>query len=672
MAKFLDKTGLDTFWAKIKSTFQTLGNLVTSWGSTPSDSKYPSEKLVKTSLDAISTNARTIPQDSSKGANLVVNGSGRMSSNYNFSGFTYLPTICYNGSAGSFGFNGAQGNNEFISCDFNKKIIFSADIRNLVVQPSNCVHRIYIAEYDIDKNSITAKNVMYGVGTLTELTQDLNPGDTVVHLADLSNANWLSSTTFHRGFIFWNYQNSYGYLYPPETYSRNVYPSVDSYSLWDVANVNVSTGTITLNSGWTGPAIPAGTKVSRRGSGGSYPYPATITTGDTEWHTLKGYAKGIVAPGTSERVSTKFSQGTAFIKVGMYPSNLSNTDTVTGKRAVVTNFFVYEEQDINDGFGTLPVNRGGTGATTAKNAANILLPSLDPGDDNVIDSDLIIASNHTSGVTDTTKFVRQTAAKLWNYIKGKISSVLGLSESNGVKTFTGNAATATALSAGDDRTKLDGIAEGAEVNVQSDWNQTTSTADDYIKNKPMCGNIVVPNAKWLKLSIPRGTQALHASFMMQTSHGATQMLGVLCMNNYISGDTETITGVSICMLRGGKNAGQNIDGVYEEDNGNGYKNFYLYFGDDNAQHNVYWTWAGGTNNISISVVDSAPSTALSMGHSYLPVIAKNIADSSISVGSDTQGVYVSNNGRIEACKKLVQAVNSIDTSNMDPDVLYVM
>lgn len=33
-------------------------------------------------------------------------------------------------------------------------------------------------------------------------------------------------------------------------------------------------------------------------------------------------------------------------------------------------------------------------------------------------------------------------------------------------------------------TKLNGIASGAEVNVQSDWNQTTTTADDYIKNKP--------------------------------------------------------------------------------------------------------------------------------------------------------------------------------------------
>lgn len=34
------------------------------------------------------------------------------------------------------------------------------------------------------------------------------------------------------------------------------------------------------------------------------------------------------------------------------------------------------------------------------------------------------------------------------------------------------------------KTKLDGIATGAEVNVQADWSQSNNTADDYIKNKP--------------------------------------------------------------------------------------------------------------------------------------------------------------------------------------------
>ena len=35
-----------------------------------------------------------------------------------------------------------------------------------------------------------------------------------------------------------------------------------------------------------------------------------------------------------------------------------------------------------------------------------------------------------------------------------------------------------------DQTKLSGIEAGAEANVQSDWQQADTTADDYIKNKP--------------------------------------------------------------------------------------------------------------------------------------------------------------------------------------------
>lgn len=38
-----------------------------------------------------------------------------------------------------------------------------------------------------------------------------------------------------------------------------------------------------------------------------------------------------------------------------------------------------------------------------------------------------------------------------------------------------------------EKNKLSGIAAGAEVNVQADWNQTNVDADDYIKNKPSIG-----------------------------------------------------------------------------------------------------------------------------------------------------------------------------------------
>lgn len=40
-----------------------------------------------------------------------------------------------------------------------------------------------------------------------------------------------------------------------------------------------------------------------------------------------------------------------------------------------------------------------------------------------------------------------------------------------------------------DKTKLDGIEADAEVNVQSDWNQSNTQADDYIKNKPVIPTI---------------------------------------------------------------------------------------------------------------------------------------------------------------------------------------
>jgi hypothetical protein len=46
------------------------------------------------------------------------------------------------------------------------------------------------------------------------------------------------------------------------------------------------------------------------------------------------------------------------------------------------------------------------------------------------------------------------------------------------------------------KTKLDSIAAGAEVNVQSDWNQTNTGADDYIKNKP-----TIPSSGYTRVTL---------------------------------------------------------------------------------------------------------------------------------------------------------------------------
>lgn len=85
-----------------------------------------------------------------------------------------------------------------------------------------------------------------------------------------------------------------------------------------------------------------------------------------------------------------------------------------------------------------------------------------------------------------------------------------------------------------EKNKLAGIENGAEVNVQSDWNQSDSTADDYIKHKPSvaqpmyatfsvnnnvvtCDKTVHEMAEWLSNgNIVIATLSLYAGFRLET------------------------------------------------------------------------------------------------------------------------------------------------------------
>lgn len=75
-----------------------------------------------------------------------------------------------------------------------------------------------------------------------------------------------------------------------------------------------------------------------------------------------------------------------------------------------------------------------------------------------------------------------------------------------------------------EKTKLSGIEAGAEVNVQSDWNQTTTTADDYIKNKP---------------SIPTKTSDLtnDSNFVSDANYVHTD-------NNYTTAEKDKLSGIA--------------------------------------------------------------------------------------------------------------------------------
>lgn len=281
------------------------------------------------------SNFRTIPQDMSKGANLVVNGQGLMMNNYNWPDFTYDGVTCYNGSSGTFyksgSSNGVRASTEFISVDCTRRIVFSADVKYTGWTADKYVYLCALV-YDIDKKEIMDVHTMYGAGTLTTLAQALNPGDTKVYLTSVANWSTSISQTYTRGFIFWNYTNSLGYTYPPETYSRNV------YSNWfdSASDIDTTNNTITLNKAWTGPAIPAGTSVSKCADGGNYLYVSsrniTVAQNGT-WFTLKGSIKGFVTTGNNP---TQFRQGTAFVKPGFLFYG------TTGTEFRFTNYKVYE------------------------------------------------------------------------------------------------------------------------------------------------------------------------------------------------------------------------------------------------------------------------------------------------------------------------------------------
>ena len=51
-------------------------------------------------------------------------------------------------------------------------------------------------------------------------------------------------------------------------------------------------------------------------------------------------------------------------------------------------------------------------------------------------------------------------------------------------TYSNATSSQDGLMSSTDKSKLDKIENGAEMNIQSDWNQTNTNSDDYIKNKP--------------------------------------------------------------------------------------------------------------------------------------------------------------------------------------------
>jgi len=82
---------------------------------------------------------------------------------------------------------------------------------------------------------------------------------------------------------------------------------------------------------------------------------------------------------------------------------------------------------------------------------------------------------------------------------------------------------------GDERTKLAGVAPGAEVNVQSDWDESDTGADSFIVNKPVIGG-----AKKMTVTTGDHIENLDVSSLSP--------MGVLFVNNTANKELKSLAG----------------------------------------------------------------------------------------------------------------------------------
>lgn len=270
----------------------------------------------------------------SKGEQLIVNGNGMIGDNTNFSSWTFDGTVG-NNSPGSFtrpaGSSGTLYSDEYFLVSTNNTYTFSFDVKSLLGKGTMYSFLMF---YDIDKNTITAPNHMFHPGTTTTLARDLKAGDTVIYLTDASK--WSTSVSYGFYLTVWNYKNSKGYTYPPESYTRNrvTLPKTSSNTL-DSSKIDYTANTITLTSAYSGSTIPAGTYVSQGRDGGTYKYmPIGGTVISTDWTTYSGKMIGVDYSGTN--ANNKFPPGVAYARIGF----LWNYNKASGEQQWITNITV--------------------------------------------------------------------------------------------------------------------------------------------------------------------------------------------------------------------------------------------------------------------------------------------------------------------------------------------
>lgn len=212
---------------------------------------------------------------------------------------------------------------EFIPIDVTRQYVFSMWVRRVVSSPPGNF-LAGLVPIDVDKLTISAQYYMYQANTVTTLAAELKNGDTTVTLTSSQFWNNTNATTHMCGFTFWNYVDSTGFAYPPETYTRNVF--LDRYVPGAIVG-NV----ITLKAAWNGGTFPVGTKVSNSYSGNQYLYLVSAVPAAETWtqYVIQPMGGRYITNGNGFAIagaaSNGWPHGTAYVKVVVLPGQASAT-----------------------------------------------------------------------------------------------------------------------------------------------------------------------------------------------------------------------------------------------------------------------------------------------------------------------------------------------------------
>ena len=231
--------------------------------------------------------------------NLVTNGFLEKNNNTNFPDLNYKSGFLTATASGKK----IVISNEMIKVNTNKKYFQSVTMKS---DNQHSISYIGLNEYDIDKNEITIINIAFKKGSTTYLTQDLNNGDTEIHLQDASKLAYDNRN--NNGIIVWNYKDSTGYQYPEETYSRNVYNSIIEKD-----NIDKENNVIKLKTPWNNGEIEKGTKLSQTDDGSTFNY--GLLNGKPIDNNWKKYTNILTGEGSEVGNFSQFKSGTRYVKL---------------------------------------------------------------------------------------------------------------------------------------------------------------------------------------------------------------------------------------------------------------------------------------------------------------------------------------------------------------------